>query len=387
MLNRSAADTYGDNAIAFVQLKRDDGVCTVKGRITPEHKIRNTAYRVQAIIDETTEEDQICECLDCPASEGGCKHGVAFLLWLHRRTEEPSVTSTQCYWKKSNLAKAVQMNKGMIELCDRKPPVLAEKNASFLQAVLDTCSKSEGTLFSLFKPSKFEVTSLHQIMQTFLASDTIQKDAEAFMSFAKCRITDSACKEAEKSTQSQSDSPEWYELRYGRITTSIVYEASRCNTLDGAPSEKILGAVPALQTKAVLRGKALEAEVLKEVSKQQKLSIQKAGLYLRKDYPIFGASPDGITDKFILEVKYPSKEKTVDRYIQQGKINIKFLCQMQMLFARKRKGLFCVASPAFETNRNVTAIEVEYDEKLISDILRKSEEFWKNAIFPVLSGN
>lgn len=320
---------------------------------------------------------------------GGCKHGVAFLLWLHRRSEEPSVTSTKCYWKKSNLAKAVEMNKGMLELCGKKAPKLAEKNASFLQAVLNSCPNSEGTLFSLFKPTKFEVISLHQIMQTFLASDTSQKDAEAFISCAKSIMTDGACKEAEKYSQSQSDSPEWHELRYGRITASIVYEASRCNTLCGALSEKILGAVPALQTNAVVRGKVLETEVLKEVSKQRKLIIEKAGLYLKKEYPIFGASPDGITDEYILEVKCPSKEKTVDRYIQQGKINIKFICQMQMqmLFANKRKGLFCVASPTFETNRNVTVIEVEYDEKLISGILRTSEQFWKNAIFPVLSGN
>ncbi|KAL4718156.1 hypothetical protein ACJJTC_003371 [Scirpophaga incertulas] len=31
--------------------------------------------------------------MTCPASLGGCKHAVAFLMWVHRRSEEPSCTS------------------------------------------------------------------------------------------------------------------------------------------------------------------------------------------------------------------------------------------------------------------------------------------------------
>ncbi|KAJ0173001.1 hypothetical protein K1T71_011177 [Dendrolimus kikuchii] len=30
---------------------------------------------------------------DCAASQGGCKHAVALLMWFHRRSEEPSCTS------------------------------------------------------------------------------------------------------------------------------------------------------------------------------------------------------------------------------------------------------------------------------------------------------
>lgn len=35
---------------------------------------------------------------------GGCKHAVAFLMWVHRRSEDPSPTEVQCYWKKSVLS-------------------------------------------------------------------------------------------------------------------------------------------------------------------------------------------------------------------------------------------------------------------------------------------
>jgi hypothetical protein len=37
----------------------------------------------------------------------GCKHIVAFLYWLVRRSEEPSPTETRCYWRKSTLPDVV----------------------------------------------------------------------------------------------------------------------------------------------------------------------------------------------------------------------------------------------------------------------------------------
>ena len=37
------------------------------------------------------------------ALEGGCKHGIAFVFWLLRISEEESVTQMKCYWKKAAL--------------------------------------------------------------------------------------------------------------------------------------------------------------------------------------------------------------------------------------------------------------------------------------------
>lgn len=67
--------------------------------------MRLRPYEVTLIVNEKEETVTSVKCHDCPSSEGGCKHSVAFLMWLHRRTEAPSCTSVECYWKKSNLAK------------------------------------------------------------------------------------------------------------------------------------------------------------------------------------------------------------------------------------------------------------------------------------------
>ncbi|GBP66565.1 Lysine--tRNA ligase [Eumeta japonica] len=105
LTERSSRESYGDDAVGYVQLKRESNICTVKCRVCPEHKVRSKPYTVTIIVDEKNSVIISSQCHDCAASAGGCKHAVAFLMWLHRRSEEPSCTQVQCYWKKSELSK------------------------------------------------------------------------------------------------------------------------------------------------------------------------------------------------------------------------------------------------------------------------------------------
>ena len=54
------------------------------------------------------------------------------------------------------------------------------------------------------------------------------------------------------------------------------------------------------------------------------------GIYLRKDCPLYGASPDGIRGDFIIEIKCPYKRRTVSTYVKDGCILKKILFQMQL---------------------------------------------------------
>ncbi|KAL4710789.1 hypothetical protein ACJJTC_009338 [Scirpophaga incertulas] len=67
--------------------------------------IHGKLYGVTLVVDEVNETVVSVDCHDCVASQGGCKHAVAFLMWVHRRSEEPSVTSVECYWMKSKLSR------------------------------------------------------------------------------------------------------------------------------------------------------------------------------------------------------------------------------------------------------------------------------------------
>ncbi|XP_044740060.1 uncharacterized protein LOC123301387 [Chrysoperla carnea] len=93
--------SYGDDAISYVQLKRDAILCTVKRKICPEHKVHAKLYECALVVDEDDDIIVSVLCQNCAASQGGCKHAIAFLMWVHRRSEEPSCTSMECYWKKS----------------------------------------------------------------------------------------------------------------------------------------------------------------------------------------------------------------------------------------------------------------------------------------------
>lgn len=130
----------------------------------------------------------------------------------------------------------------------------------------------------------------------------------------------------------------------------------------------------------------LEPIVMKDVSRLKKIKINNAGLFLKKEYPIFGASPDGISTEYVIEVKCPYKEKTVERYIRQGEITNKFYyqIQLQMLLCGKNKGLFCVASPKFEDDKKVEILEIHLNEERVMEIMDQANIFWNNAIYPLL---
>ncbi|GBP66328.1 Mariner Mos1 transposase [Eumeta japonica] len=68
MLRKSSRASYGDDAISYVQLKRDAHLCTVKCKMCPEHKVHAKLYGCTLIIDE--EDDVIVSvvCEDCVAS-------------------------------------------------------------------------------------------------------------------------------------------------------------------------------------------------------------------------------------------------------------------------------------------------------------------------------
>lgn len=76
--------------ISYVQLKREGNLCIIKGKICPEHKVHAKLYQVTLIVYGQNKAIKSIECHDCIASQGGCKHTIAFLMWVHRRSEDPS---------------------------------------------------------------------------------------------------------------------------------------------------------------------------------------------------------------------------------------------------------------------------------------------------------
>ncbi|KAH9642170.1 hypothetical protein HF086_002326 [Spodoptera exigua] len=213
--------SYGDDAISYVQLKRDGNLCVVKAKICPEHKVHGKLYGVTLVVDEVNETVVSVDCHDCVASQGGCKHAVAFLMWVHRRSEKPSVTSVECYWMKSKLSRVGTTIKYMTakDLSNALPSL--PSNSVVLEKFIEEGRKRQLHNCELIKfqedyvPDKVTTFSIHKLVFKYK-----EKFCECFLE--KLVLTDADIKLNEEKTRLQSQSSLWYELstKYPMMTGS-----------------------------------------------------------------------------------------------------------------------------------------------------------------------
>lgn len=104
-----------------------------------------------------------------------------------------------------------------------------EDSSQFFQEVITIGLKnnSESQLLNYFKTEDILTNlGIHQLMLKFVS--TGQTSYREFINFCSNIMTDEQCSEASLKTISQSDSSLWFDLRYGRITASKLYDAAHC---------------------------------------------------------------------------------------------------------------------------------------------------------------
>lgn len=240
-LSKAANRLYGDSAIGYVQVKKEGPLCTVIVRVTPEHKVRNTGYRVTAAIDEKKRCIVSAACLDCTASEGGCKHVVALLFWLRRKCSEPSVTQIDCYWKKpalqldgSETIMASEMKTSQ-QRAKRSAAVKTTSvdNSDFLNEVIrlgierGTSSEIAKHFFNTSSP--YDDLDIHMLLCSFHELD--KNNPESFLDFVSSKFSAHTIEQVRQLTINESSS--CYRLRYGRITDSMLYKAANSASDEG----------------------------------------------------------------------------------------------------------------------------------------------------------
>lgn len=87
------------------------------------------------------------------------------------------------------------------------------------------------------------------------------------------------------------------------------------------------------------KGSNLEHQVFQLINTKF-TNIKKCGLFLNQQYPLFGASPDGIGPDFVLEIKCPTSDKTFKKYVENDRIQpsstfLKFSFKWQSVEKRK----------------------------------------------------
>ena len=403
-LFRASRASYGDDAVGYVCVRTSGGETSVKSKVTPEHKVNQKPYDVEVMINTVERVIIDARCTGCKAQKGGCKHAIAFVFWLLRRSEEESVTQVKCYWKKAALSSLktqspLKVSKEQLKLKHAEPTVDEDEfRQAAVQAILQ---KGLQVKAQALKMMGLGVTPAQSLYLDRLVSRVLdeKKGVERqitmadFVNFCKDEVTDSACQAAEQNTRLQKDAPLWHHLRYGRVTASRLYEVAHCKTAEGFLVESMLGATRFNGTKFMKRGNDLEKEVLDRVDMECAVKCEVSGLFLRKEHPMFGASPDAVvrdsdgTLSAVVEVKCPASDKAVSRYVKSGLIMPRYRAQLQLQMALTgcRHGIFCVAAPDFEVSGNITIIRDELCESFIMPLMESASRFWYCCVYPQLA--
>ena len=371
----------------------------MKARVTPEHKIKQTPYPVTVEIDTVSDQIEEARCHGCQARNGGCKHVAAFVLWLHRRSSDPSVTEVTCYWKKAKLSNVANLSpmkaKNLGNGSRAKGATGSSKKKKFLETCLkhatETGLQPNGVVFQMVESQ--DLNPVVDVRQAYMDQLCCGLSASSVISGALTNkvsqeLVELVCSE----TSQQAMSAVWHHLRYGRITASKLYEVAQCGTVHGSLVETILGARKFKGNDATHRGQRLEPLVLSQLGRVRGLQLKRTGLHIMSSKPMFAASPDALCNvggqRCVVEVKCPTAAKTVNLYVSENGMapKVRAQLQLQMVAAGASRGILCVADPAFERSGSITIVDDELDRQFIDPIMERAERFWVHAVLPMLLG-
>lgn len=205
----------------------------------------------------------------------------------------------------------------------------------------------------------------------------------------------------ERETVDQSLSNKWIERRRKMLTASNFGKIIKMRQTTGCQNfvkNHLFGGVT---TAAMEYGKSNEETAINEFKKILNVDIKKCGIFVDKEYPYLGATPDGIINSDgIVEVKCPASAEnlTPDEGILQKKItfwtlkksgeigdinkkhNWYFQVQGQLNVCQKKYCQFGVWTP-----KGVKIERIERDEILWKDVMvDKLKFFYLNCILPEL---
>lgn len=232
--------------------------------------------------------------------------------------------------------------------------------------------------------SAVEILNMKTLMGSFTGNHP-----ESFFEHCRTFMNAEVMESVELLTIEQANTPLWFLMRYGRITASRIHQASRCKTKNGSLVDSIMGKKSGGFSFAMARGNDLESKVFNVLKKQMKVQnsvIRQCGLFLDPHLPHFAASPDGIAEDFVVEIKCPATPKTHAEYINVNTLQPKYYAQiqLQMHITKKERALLGVADLQFERNKKVTKVWIDYDKNYVNSLIEDAHEFWIEAIYPQL---
>ena len=177
--------------------------------------------------------------------------------------------------------------------------------------------------------------------------------------------------------QFEQMSPEWYEYRSGRVSASHMSDVMAKGT--GITREKYMirlmleriSGTPGdtYQSASMLWG--IENEPLARLAYElnRDCDVVQVGFIDHPSIDMFGASPDGLIDEGMIEIKCPDSH-THYQYMTSGKVPGGYMKQMQaqMLCAEKSWVDFISFDPRYPEKHKMFVKRVERDDEMIEKI-------------------
>lgn len=319
------------------------------------------------------------------------------------------------------------------------PEPSLEEQTKFLDNLSSVCKRTVGlSSFSSFqdqfipdKPAESvphvpkNLTSLYNASHRNLSEAELNDLCQSKFIDIKQLLCDSDIEYVESITRPQRLSKEWHDQKLGRITSSVAHQFMHTSPQNAAPSyiQNIcypstgndLHRIPAIkhgieneeaafQYYSYLMGGGPRPKtnpkgvvIMTNPGPHDNFNLRKAGLFLCKDKPFIGASPDGISEcsccgQGVLEIKCPFRYiggfKTVigskDFYISSDFTlakNHQYYTQVQLqMVATKCKFVdFTVWTPV-----DFLCTHIFRDEPFIEEMMESLERVWVASVLPEL---
>lgn len=170
-------------------------------------------------------------------------------------------------------------------------------------------TKKTGTHFvgRYLKMSSAESSASQAPMIEGKIDQDIYRACEDFL--VSIKLDDTEIKNINEETVLQRDCQMWFERRKHRLTSSLFGKICKRRNESSKVLFKSIEYTARLTTPAVLYGIDREATALCEYTKKTSRKVEKVGLFIHPEHNFLGASPDGLVEDGVIEIKCPFTAK------------------------------------------------------------------------------
>lgn len=202
--------------------------------------------------------------------------------------------------------------------------------------------------------------------------------------------TDEERKNIEKRTILQSESGEWLELRRNMLTASNfgkIIKRKQTNTCKNLV-KNLLYKPNIDHVLSINHGKKYEKIALEQLSIIKNIKIENCGLFIDEKYPFLGATPDGVTNNMLIEIKCPVApfKIGIEEAIQQNKMHFyKKNKNGETVINQKSDWFFQVQGQLHICKKKQCLFGIWYgDNKIKLELIEKDDKFWTDIMEPKL---